>query len=226
MSKLHFLHSGGDKVTLTTPTNNPSTNPIFKLPQTDGSSGQAIVTDGNGALSFASVSNTQGNLIVTRSVNADISGGSSYDFTLPSNCYKVEFVGHNIRMSASGTPSFQVGTTAGMITSGGKYNYTEVGYGSNGQGRYQSGDNEIRFGYYNLNASSDVGEVFATFASSSASNMWIVNIDSHRRTQTGYLKTMCALDLSGNNLTTIRLYGWAGVNFATGRYSFTAYSTS
>ncbi len=53
MSKLHFLHSGGDKVTLTTPTNNPSTNPIFKLPQTDGTSGQAMVTDGGGALSFA-----------------------------------------------------------------------------------------------------------------------------------------------------------------------------
>ena len=226
MSNLNFLHSGGNKVTLSAPASNPSSDITFKLPQSDGSSGQAIVTDGNGALSFASVSNTQGNLIVTRSVNADISGGSSYDFTLPANCYKVDFVGHNIRMSASGTPSFQVGTTAGMITSGGKYNYTETAYGGNNQGRYQSGDNEIRFGYYNLNASSDTGEVFATFESSSASNMWIVQIDSHRRTQTGYLKTMCALDLSGNNLTTIRLYGWAGVNFASGRYSFTAYSTS
>ena len=55
MSKLHFLHSGGDKVTLTTPTSNPSTNPVFKLPQTDGSSGQALVTNGSGALSFASM---------------------------------------------------------------------------------------------------------------------------------------------------------------------------
>ena len=55
MSKLDFLHSGGDKVTLTTPTNNPSTNPIFKLPQADGSSGQFLKTDGSGALSFATV---------------------------------------------------------------------------------------------------------------------------------------------------------------------------
>ena len=55
MSKLHFLHSGGDKVTLTTPASNPSTNPVFKLPQTDGSSGQALVTNGSGALSFASM---------------------------------------------------------------------------------------------------------------------------------------------------------------------------
>ena len=188
-----------------------------------GTSGQVLTSQGSGsAIQWA----TPGNLIVTRSVNADISGGSTYDFTLPANCYKVDFVGHNIRMSASGTPSFQIGTTAGMITSGGKYNYTETAYGGSNAGRYQSGDNEIRFGYYNLNASSDTGEVFASFESSSASNFWIVQIDSHRRTQTGYLKTMCALDLDGNNLTTIRLYGWSGVNFATGRYSFTAYSTS
>ena len=172
------------------------------------------------------VTTSTNGLLVHRTVNADISGGNSYDFTLPANCYKVDFVGHNIKMSASGTPSFQVGTTAGMITSGGKYNYTETAYGGTTQGRYQSGDNEIRFGYYNLNASSDTGDVFATFSSSSAANMWLVNIDSHRRTQTGYLKTMCALDLSGNNLTTIRLYGWSGVNFASGRYSFTAYCTS
>ena len=58
MSKLHFLHSGGDKVTLTTPASNPSTNPVFKLPQTDGSSGQFLKTDGSGALSFATPSYT------------------------------------------------------------------------------------------------------------------------------------------------------------------------
>ena len=172
------------------------------------------------------VTTSTNGLLVHREVNADISGGSSYDFTLPANCYKVDFVGHNIRMSASGTPSFQVGTTAGMITSGGKYNFTEVAYGSNNQGRYQSGDNEIRFGYYNLNASSDTGEVFATFESSSAANMWVFNIDAHRRTQAGYLKAAGALDLSGNNLTTIRFYGWSGVNFASGRISWTAYCTS
>ena len=55
MSKLHFLHSGGDKVTLTTPASNPSTNPVFKLPQTDGSAGQVLKTDGNGNLSWVSL---------------------------------------------------------------------------------------------------------------------------------------------------------------------------
>jgi len=224
MSNIKLVHSGGNSVSLTTPDSNPAANRTFKLPGADGSSGQAVVTDGNGALSFATVNTSSSNLIVTRSVNTDISGGSNYDFTLPANCYRVDFVGHNVRMSASGTPAFQVGTTAGMITSGTPYNFTEVSYGGSTAGRFQQSQNEIRFGYYNLNASSDVGDVFATFLSSSAANQWIVNIDSHRRTQTGYLKTMCALNLSGNNLTTIRLYGWSSVNFASGRIRWTGYS--
>ena len=55
MSNLNFLHSGGNKVTLSAPASNPSSDITFKLPQSDGSSGQAIVTDGSGALSFTSV---------------------------------------------------------------------------------------------------------------------------------------------------------------------------
>ena len=199
---------------------------VYQCTSHGGMVGNIYLRGAAGNENNVGVTTSTNGLLVHRTVNADISGGNSYDFTLPANCYKVDFVGHNISMSGSGTPSFQVGTTAGMITSGGKYNYTETAYGGNNQGRYQSGDNEIRFGYYNINGDADVAEVFATFSSSSAANMWIVQIDSHRRTQTGYLKTMCALDLSGNNLTTIRLYGWSGVNFDSGRYSFTAYCTS
>ena len=199
---------------------------VYQCTSHGGMVGNIYLRGAAGNENNVGVTTSTNGLLVHREVNADISGGSSYDFTLPANCYKVDFVGHNIRMSASGTPSFQVGTTAGMITSGGKYNYTETAYGGNNQGRYQSGDNEIRFGYYNLNASSDTGEVFATFESSSAANMWVFNIDAHRRTQAGYLKAAGALDLSGNNLTTIRFYGWAGVNFASGRISWTAYCTS
>ena len=55
MSNIKLVHSGGNSVSLTTPTSNPSSNITFKLPQADGSSGQAIVTDGSGALSFATV---------------------------------------------------------------------------------------------------------------------------------------------------------------------------
>ena len=54
MSILNFLHSGGNKVSLTTPTSNPSSNVTFKLPGADGSSGEFLKTDGSGALAFDS----------------------------------------------------------------------------------------------------------------------------------------------------------------------------
>jgi hypothetical protein len=57
VSEINFLHSGGNKVTLTTPTSNPASNITFKLPQADGGSGDILQTDGSGALSFASHSN-------------------------------------------------------------------------------------------------------------------------------------------------------------------------
>ena len=52
MSNIKLVHSGGNSVSLTTPTNNPSSNITFKLPQADGSSGQILQTDGNGNLTF------------------------------------------------------------------------------------------------------------------------------------------------------------------------------
>ena len=53
MSELNFLHSNGNKVKLTTP-DTLAANKTFKLPGADGTSGQAIVTNGSGAFSFAS----------------------------------------------------------------------------------------------------------------------------------------------------------------------------
>ena len=75
MSKLHFLHSGGDKVTLTTPTNNPSTNPIFKLPQADGSAGQVLQTDGNGNLSWYTIPSDTNGLVKLASL--EVAEGSA-----------------------------------------------------------------------------------------------------------------------------------------------------
>ena len=52
MSNIKLVHSGGNSVSLTTPTSNPASNITFKLPQSDGSAGQVLQTDGNGNLSF------------------------------------------------------------------------------------------------------------------------------------------------------------------------------
>ena len=54
--KIKLVHSGGNAVSIAVPTSNPSSSEVeFKLPQADGTSGQALVTDASGNLSFASV---------------------------------------------------------------------------------------------------------------------------------------------------------------------------
>ena len=54
--KIKLVHSGGNSVSVAVPTNAPSASEVeFKLPQSDGLSGQALVTDASGNLSFASV---------------------------------------------------------------------------------------------------------------------------------------------------------------------------
>ena len=88
MSELNFTHSNGNKVKLTTP-DTLSDNKIFKLPGADGSSGQALVTDGSGALSFATPPDTTGKLLQCK-VNyindmvtvSNTSGGQSSQYGL------------------------------------------------------------------------------------------------------------------------------------------------
>ena len=53
MSKISLKHSGGNVVSLNSPTNAPgSADVAFKLPNSDGSAGQFMKTDGSGNLSF------------------------------------------------------------------------------------------------------------------------------------------------------------------------------
>ena len=55
MSKISLKHSGGNVVSLNSPTSAPTSADVaFKLPNADGTNGQRIVTDGSGNLSFAS----------------------------------------------------------------------------------------------------------------------------------------------------------------------------
>ena len=56
MSKISLKHSGGNVVSLNSPTSAPTSADVaFKLPNQDGSASQALITDGSGNLSFGSV---------------------------------------------------------------------------------------------------------------------------------------------------------------------------
>ena len=126
MSKLHFLHSGGDKVTLTTPASNPSTNPIFKLPQTDGGAGQFLKTDGSGALSFATALTgpTAPSWTTVATFDCASANPSALEVTGLDNPHVVMFVYHELRHSASSYNLMQIGNdSTGYQASG----YFDIG---------------------------------------------------------------------------------------------------
>ena len=75
MSNIKLVHSGGNSVSLTTPTSNPASNITFKLPQSDGSAGQVLKTDGNGNLSWVTLptDNNTWVKLATTSITSDVS---------------------------------------------------------------------------------------------------------------------------------------------------------
>ena len=76
MSNIKLVHSGGNSVSLTTPDSNPAANRTFKLPGADGSAGQFLKTDGNGALSFATPTANTNSLQVLEQFCAQADGST------------------------------------------------------------------------------------------------------------------------------------------------------
>ena len=121
MSELNLTHSNGNKVKLTTP-DTLAADKTFKLPGVDGSSGQAVVTDGSGALSFATVSTPT----YTEYLSAQsLSGVNTYTATISNNPKIIEVSLYKVRMVGSGNVTmFRVSTSAGEVTSG----YHDISY--------------------------------------------------------------------------------------------------
>ena len=89
MSNIKLVHSGGNSVSLTTPDSNPAANRTFKLPGADGSSGQALVTDGNGALSFGTPAGAGKILQVQQSVSSATQSFSTGSSTLADSFFDI-----------------------------------------------------------------------------------------------------------------------------------------
>ena len=118
MSKISLKHSGGNVVSLNSPTSAPTSADVaFKLPNADGTSGQVLKTDGSGNLSFGADSggkfasyaiicdqktqNTNGGTFTngdwrTRDLNTELADAdgivsiSSNQFTLQAGSYLIE----------------------------------------------------------------------------------------------------------------------------------------
>ena len=84
MSKISLKHSGGNVVSLNSPTSAPTSADVaFKLPNADGSNGQYMKTDGSGNLSFGTISIPAGGKVLKHYYNfydtsTSMGGASSY----------------------------------------------------------------------------------------------------------------------------------------------------
>ena len=124
MSELNFTHSNGNKVKLTTP-DTLAANKTFKLPGADGSSGQFLKTDGSGALSFATPTDTQSPSWTTvATFDCASANPSALEVTGLDNPQVVMFVYHELRHSASSYNLMQIGNdSTGYQASG----YFDIG---------------------------------------------------------------------------------------------------
>tara|TARA_Y100000114_G_scaffold82164_1_gene75829 strand:+ start:370 stop:1041 length:672 start_codon:yes stop_codon:yes gene_type:complete len=119
MSELNFTHSNGNKVKLTTP-DSLAANKTFKLPGADGSSNQAIVTNGSGALSFG----TATSWTTAASFDCASTNPSAFEVTGLSNPQVIMYVFHEIKHSASSRCIMQIGNdSTGYQASG----YFDIG---------------------------------------------------------------------------------------------------
>ena len=115
MSNIKLVHSGGNSVSLTTPTSNPASNLTFKLPQADGSAGQILQTDGNGNLSWVTLPASGLQMADQWRVTSNVNLNNGDDY-LTSNWERVDGSGQGV-LIASG----------GMTQSGGIFTFPSTG---------------------------------------------------------------------------------------------------
>ena len=115
MSNIKLVHSGGNSVSFTTPTSNPSSNITFKLPQSDGSAGQVLMTDGNGNLSWVTLPASGLQMADQWRVTSNVNLNNGDDY-LTSNWERVDGSGQGV-LIASG----------GMTQSGGVFTFPSTG---------------------------------------------------------------------------------------------------
>ena len=115
MSNIKLVHSGGNSVSLTTPTSNPASNITFKLPQSDGSAGQVLMTDGNGNLSWVTLPASGLQMADQWRVTSNVNLNNGDDY-LTSNWERVDGSGQGV-LIASG----------GMTQSGGIFTFPSTG---------------------------------------------------------------------------------------------------
>jgi hypothetical protein len=154
-----------------------ATNLTLTVPAADGSADQALVTDGSGALSFASRSR----LVRTTSVNT--TSGTSIDFTgIPSWVRRITVM--LLAVSTNGTSGVQIqlGDSGGVETTGYQTSGTAI------TGTNTCGISTFTSGFVMLGSLAGASRSGAIVFTNIATNYWvgIGNIDEQGGAQAGY----------------------------------------
>ena len=225
MSNIKLVHSGGNSVSLTVPDSNPAANRTFKLPGADGSAGQFLKTDGNGALSFATVATNTSNVKATRTSVSDISGVSYFDATLPSNCFKAELSALNVSPVGSGYLAFRVGTSGGIQTGGSYYKFCQNLIGASQNGVFETNSLVYLNGYIG-GGSNDVSTTQLTFMKCGTGERWTMVSTTMEEGTTSSQITVAHPQNGSTPITTVRFAIHNGGNFDSGDISWTCWSTT
>ena len=142
MSKISLKHSGGTVGSLNSPTSAPTSADVaFKLPNTDGSAGQVMKTDGSGNLSFGAATDT--NDFVKLQAATGTSGVAALLFqnldVTTYRTFKIVLSGYPVDDGANLYLRVLDGST--YKTSDGTYNWTQNGTNASGAAINSAGAN-------------------------------------------------------------------------------------
>jgi hypothetical protein len=142
MSKISLKHSGGNVVSLNSPTSAPTSADVaFKLPNQDGSANEVLKTDGSGNLSFAeagggAVKQVKKTVITAlESITCDTSGTGSHDSSLavtitPSSASNIIYVSAFAFGEGNTQDQSNFSTRLKKVVSGGSTSYYPAAVGN------------------------------------------------------------------------------------------------
>ena len=133
MSKISLKHSGGNVVSLNSPTSAPTSADVaFKLPNADGSAGQFMKTDGSGNLSFGAPTDAN-DFVKLQAATTSSAHGAIVLMNLDVTTYqtfKIVFSGYPVDDGANLYLRVLDGST--YKTGAGTYNWTQNGTNASG----------------------------------------------------------------------------------------------
>ena len=146
MSKISLKHSGGNVVSLNSPTSAPTSADVaFKLPNQDGSANEFLKTDGSGNLSFGAVTDTN-DYVKLQKVS---SGGGSSQYLIFDNLdvatYKYfDFIISLVPETDNQHPyfRFRTGGASGSSISSSHYGWAYTKHYSSNQLQHRCKDSE------------------------------------------------------------------------------------